>query len=105
MKAKDLTKGMAVETSKCVKTVRSSTFIDDRLWRLEFADGEICLCRHDHEYAVSTDAAGQNGPDRREEVAEDVGALSAGGEGRVANGAECSAMRWLSPRQPLNPLP
>ena len=55
MKAKDLTKGMAVETGKGVKTVKSSTFLNDRLWRLEFTDREICLCWHDYDYVVSTE--------------------------------------------------
>jgi hypothetical protein len=53
IQAKDLVEGQTVETRKGVKTVKTSGYLNEKLWRLEFTDWEICLCRHDPETAKS----------------------------------------------------
>jgi hypothetical protein len=53
MKAKDLTKGMTIETDKGVKVVRTSSAYGDRLWRVAFADAvTICLCPPETDFTV-----------------------------------------------------
>ncbi len=52
IQAKNLVKGQAVETRKGIKTVKTSSYLNEKLWRVEFTDWEICLCRHDHQFPL-----------------------------------------------------
>lgn len=59
IQAKDLVKGQTVETSRGIKTVKASDYLNEKLWRLEFwaADGinwDICLCRYDYQFPIAT---------------------------------------------------
>ena len=53
MKAKDLTKGMVVETGRGVKTICASFAHSPRLWCLHFTDAvTILMCPPDTEFTV-----------------------------------------------------
>ena len=60
MKAKDLIRGMSVETAKGVKVVQQSSALNPRLWRLAMTDGvTVLFCPPDTDVALAMTRAEQ----------------------------------------------
>ena len=52
MRATELRSGMAVQTSRGVKIVQSSTASSTRLQRISFVDGSVILCPVEAKYII-----------------------------------------------------